>query len=117
MWTRSSPGRDTLTSPPTGEETYPAQGTCGTNTVVVTYGAPAPADPPATRKGAWILDVTADPTTRVTQGHFYRVVNVSNAGANQLVLEVDPPLKADMTVAVVMENVIEVFEKGSSWRP
>jgi prepilin-type N-terminal cleavage/methylation domain-containing protein len=116
LWVIVHSGR--VTELLSGEDTYPAQGAKGTNSVVVSYGtAPAPADRPATRAGGWILDVTADPSTGVTQGQHYRVVNVTDGGAGQVVLEVEPPLKADMTVAVVMENVIEVFEKGSSWLP
>jgi prepilin-type N-terminal cleavage/methylation domain-containing protein len=122
LWVIVYAGRDTQTFPPTGEDSFPAQGARGANTLLVSYAGP---DKPATRKGTWVLDVTADPTTGVPQGNFYRVVNVSDSGPNQLALEVDPPLKANVGnpaantngVIVVMENVIDVFEKGSSWYP
>jgi hypothetical protein len=81
------------------------------------------------RQGTWLLDTTVEtrtitiPGTPPIQraynwmhGHFYRVVNVKDDGT-QTVVEVQQPLRETVTSLIVMENVIEVFEKGTDWKP
>jgi prepilin-type N-terminal cleavage/methylation domain-containing protein len=105
-------GRDTGVAG--GETLYPALGGKGSNNLTLSYAGQAK---PALRRNAWVLDVTPDGTTGLPLGQFYRVVNVAEKGAGELSLEVEAPLKANVTSVVVMDNAIEVFEKGSGWRP
>jgi hypothetical protein len=72
---------------------------------------------PAIRRGAWILDASYDTVNQVVQGYFYRAVSVTDMPNNQVALELQSPLKATMTIAVLMENVAEVIDKGSLWGP
>jgi len=91
---------------------------------------------PEIKNGSWILDATVvvpyvisgPPPTIGTasepHGYFYRVVGVTQVpGANQLLLEVQPNIRAssftflngteyDYGVVVVMDNLAEVFAKG-----
>ena len=113
--------------PPT-ELTFLATGAQGDTTIYVTWDPTVGQNAPELRRGMWILD--ASPTTdtggdllRVNgplHSYFYRVVGISPvAGTNAFYLEVDTPLRSDMNpgVVVVMDNVIEVFDKGTGWKP
>jgi type II secretory pathway pseudopilin PulG len=112
-----------------GEQIFPQPaspasviGTKGTNTVSFNYNA---GSKPNIRRGAWIMDVSysqkLDPVTGSTfgtvNGFAYRVENVTDTGATNLTLEVDPALKADMTTLVVLENVIAVIDRSTTWKP
>jgi hypothetical protein len=84
------------------------------------------------RKGSWILDASMvapsgpgrQPPICQPHGYFYRVVGVTETSAG-LRLELQSPPKASTItpngqpygVLVVMENVVEVFEKGPGWQP
>jgi type II secretory pathway pseudopilin PulG len=88
---------------------------------------------PAVRPGGWIFDITPvvltrDNTgaiTRIGPGHayFYRVLNVTELPGNAVECEVDQPIRrlvnrdTQASRFVVMENVAEVFEKGTGWHP
>jgi hypothetical protein len=49
--------------------------------------------------------------------NFYRVVGVTEGGS-RTTLELDPPLRTKTCTSIlVMENVVEVFEKAQGWRP
>src|SRR5262249_12271184 len=74
---------------------------------------------PAVRRGTWLLDVTAhNPMTDTANalqygpvhGDFYRVVNVTDASATQVTVELEPTIKVPTTTpitdVVVMENVV-----------
>ena len=68
-------------------------------------------------------------------GFFYRVVNVTEPSGNQLDLELQTRPRLDTTdthrivpilpgqaqagygVVLVLDNVVEVFDKGAGWRP
>lgn len=89
-------------------------GAAGTGTINLTW--PAALERPKIRYGTWVCDVTYD-NTNLTHAQFYRVVGYTETGANSLALEVQPPLKHDCTALVVMENVIEVFERGTGRLP
>jgi hypothetical protein len=104
----------------TSEPTYQAAGTAGSNGVVVNWTPPLQTTPNI-KFGSWILDTTFGNTPT-----FYRVVNITDVGANSMVLEVQPNLKANIIGTqipgpfgsiTVMENVVEVFDKGTSWQP
>jgi prepilin-type N-terminal cleavage/methylation domain-containing protein len=100
-----------------GETTYAATGTAGTNSVTITYPA---GSPPRMRVGRWILDTSpvGAITTTAVPGYFYRVVDYApGAAANTLQLELESNLKQNVSAAVVMEDVVEVIDKGSGWKP
>lgn len=78
----------------------------GTNGLIVTWAGPQPT--PNIRRGGWVLDTT---------GNFYRVTNIAEAGAGTMVLDVSPDLKTAVTGIIVLDNVAEVFDKGTSWQP
>jgi hypothetical protein len=90
------------------------------NGVTLTFAAGAA---PNVRRGGWLLDVTPTAQTygggaaTIVNAYFYRVVNVASVSSTQLTLEVQPNLKAPMQLAAVMDNVVEVFDKGTSWQP
>ena len=83
---------------------------------------------PDIRKGSWILDatLTSVPTHSGTpampdpHGFFYRVVGVSDISPTVVALELqEKPRKATRAegVLIVLDNVIEVFDKGTGWKP
>jgi len=89
---------------------------------------------PSIRTGSWILDATMEYYNPAAQlnvpdphGFFYRVVGVTDVSSNVMRLELQTnPKKASFYntadtgaygVLVVMENVVEVFEKGPGWQP
>jgi hypothetical protein len=95
-------------------------------------------NPPAVRAGGWILDATPRVTlgNQVTAapGHaqFYRVVGVNEVANNPYVLEVEiqdnvltdpantlgfPPGAASAGTFLVLDGVVEVFPRGTQWRP
>ncbi|MFO0845992.1 MAG: prepilin-type N-terminal cleavage/methylation domain-containing protein [Gemmataceae bacterium] len=91
-----------------------AMGTQGVPTLKVDWNGQSRPD---IRKGTWILDTTWDGGKQSLNGHFYRVETATDTGATQITLEVDRPLKADLNTIVVMQNVIAVLERGTTWRP
>jgi hypothetical protein len=90
---------------------------------------------PSVRTGSWILDATMEyyvpgpPPVNVPDPHgfFYRVVGVTDLSSNSIRLELQTyPKKRSFYnttdlgaygVLIVMENVVEVFEKGPGWQP
>lgn len=76
-------------------------------------------DAPNVRKGTWILD---NSSAAYQHGYFYRVVGVSSPGSNgansiDVELHIPAKAKADASAggsAVVMENVVEVFDRGTT---
>jgi len=100
-----------------GEVVCNATGVAGSNGLDVT-----PASGAAIRKGIWILDISTESTVAgrsqygPCHGHFYRVVNVAKKSSGNYLFELLTPLKAPVTRIVVMENVVDVFEKGAGWR-
>jgi hypothetical protein len=92
--------------------------TLGGNAIAIT--------PPSTatiRKGIWILDATTEtaPGNLKLYGpvhaNFYRVTNVSLQKTGQVLLDIQPPIKTPtMNHVVLMENVVDVFDRGSGWK-
>lgn len=89
---------------------------------------------PSIRTGSWILDATMEfynPAAQINipdpHGFFYRVVGVTDVSNNVMRLELQTnPRKPSFYnttdtgaygVLIVMENVVEVFEKGPGWQP
>jgi prepilin-type N-terminal cleavage/methylation domain-containing protein len=113
-------GRPTVLPPSqAGETTCIAVGAAGGNSVVLTYAGTKP----SLRSGGWILDVTptklvpGPPAVQVVYGYPYRVVNVSDTGANQLTLELQSPLRQAVGLVTVLEYAVEVFDRGSFVQP
>ncbi len=83
---------------------------------------------PDVRKGGWVLDATltaigansGTPGKPDPHGFFYRVVGVSDVSPTVVALELqNKPRKATGPegVLIVLDNVIEVFDKGTGWKP
>jgi type II secretory pathway pseudopilin PulG len=102
------------------------------NVIVLTWSAGQ--NPPPVRAGGWILDATPNSTqqggqTLYSPGHarFYRVVGINEvANPNTVELEVQDNLQ-DFSVQpgpnnptgrfIVLDSVVEVFPRGTQWRP
>jgi type II secretory pathway pseudopilin PulG len=81
---------------------------------------PSSQERPPVRKGSWVLDATIPPdTSESPHGFFYRVVGVSDEAPNVAVLELQrkPKVGTSNGTLIVMENVVEVFDKGIGWQP
>jgi prepilin-type N-terminal cleavage/methylation domain-containing protein len=91
---------------PGGETLFTAAGAAGTTAITLTTTA---GQNPPIRKTGWILD----PAT----AQFYRVVSIVEITPTTFILETQLPLKAGVASVIVMENVVEVFEKGYGWPP
>src|SRR5262249_45608372 len=82
---------------------------------------------PPVRRGWWVLDATmgyfsGSNFTPSPQGFFYPVVNVNDDTPGRLRLELQTPLRPLSSVPVapnprrvfvIMDNVVEVFDKGT----
>ena len=66
------------------------------------------------RQRSWIMDIT---TNSPNYGDFYRVETVSNDAANNTVLGLDRPLKANVNQILHFRDVIAVIERGAIWHP
>jgi hypothetical protein len=124
VYEKRSPTATVGTGMPTEEYVCAAEFTFGTNTATLTWQGNIA---PPIRKGSWVLDATVVPAVGanppVIRGYFYRVsgysdpvVVSSNPPVSRMVLDLQTPVReqtmaAQGGVAVVMENVIEVFEK------
>ena len=75
-----------------------------------------------------MLDITPSPAALTTNqfgvgfGYFYRVVNVTDLGTDalgngQVGLELQTNLRNNVTAMAVMEDVVEVIDKGVGWQP
>lgn len=112
-----------------GESSYRATFTKGSNVATLVWAAGSP--PPPVRRGTWILDATMFPEaasgsllpTSAINGHFYRVLSVAQPSATLPAPSMDVELHinarsgatfAQGGVAVVMENVVEVFDRGQN---
>jgi hypothetical protein len=110
-----------------GETTYQYQADLSngpTNLMTITWGPTQ--EKPAIRPGGWVLDSTVIQIgTQIPepQGTFYRVTSVTDLGNNQVAVELqtnlrrkvpppNPPPSPVQGVVTVMDNVVEVFEKG-----
>jgi hypothetical protein len=101
--------------PPQGERSFMAKFDEASNTATLTWD-PTLQDPPALRRGSWLLDATMSPI----HGYFYRVVGTSapvkvsgNVTTMDVELQNNALASVQQGVAVVMENVVEVFARGA----
>ncbi len=88
----------------------------------------SPGAKPDIKKGSWVMDATLINGNNVEpHGFFYRVVGVTDNGGS-LTLELQEPIKPFVKntqstemrftgTLIFMEYVVEVFEKGSGWKP
>jgi hypothetical protein len=104
---------------PNGEPTFytgSALGGAGSTTVSFPY-----VDKPNIRKGGWVMDTSFRSiagNAGTVNAFCYQVAAVTDsASTTTLTLELESPLKADVTTLVVLENVITVLDRGTSWRP
>jgi hypothetical protein len=101
---------------PLGEKSYTAN-FVSSNLIDISWN-PATDEKPALRRGSWVLDSRMIP---VPQGWFYRVTNVTDVDPSTVEIEVQTPLGGPLRAyggpgtIVVMENVSEVFEKGTNY--
>lgn len=101
---------------------------------------------PQVRKGGWVLDASLESVNQPAvngwaHGYFYRVVGIAETGMGSMDLELQTPLREDVDTItqmradekwwalpgppfrlrtgriIVLENVVEVFEKGPGWVP
>jgi hypothetical protein len=93
-----------------GENMYSAIFQAGSNVATLTWNTDQ--DPPKIRNGSWILDAYMSPND--VHGFFYRVVNVTDTSSGSMDLELQTNAKATASqgVAVVMDDVAEVFDIG-----
>lgn len=86
------------------EQTFTAplvSGTAGTNSIILN------ATGTSLRTGRWVLDSG--------NGIFYRVTNLTEVGGGT-VIEVQPNLLANVNQITLMDDVVEVFDKGTGWQ-
>jgi prepilin-type N-terminal cleavage/methylation domain-containing protein len=124
--TALSGGEATFWAPPDGANSPPQFNAVGLTSIVIQVQAGQAT--PTIRRGSWILDTSYDdgsnisanqgnrPPTFSVHGDFYRVLSVSPSptNANQLILELQTPLskQSGISAVTVMDNVVEVFERG-----
>lgn len=104
------------TAVPEQEQTYTASGSQYGSGLVLQWN-PA-TQSPNLKRGIWLLDTT--PTVSnplIPRAMFYRVVNVSDSTSGYASLDVQPNLANAVTQVVLMSDVAEVFQKGTSWQP
>ncbi len=92
----------------TGETPYSAYFSAATNTISLSWGPTETA--PDIGIGTWLLDAGMAPLPR---GRFHRVVGVTVTGPNSMDVEVlNPPTHDGPGIVVVMDSVIEVYDRG-----
>jgi hypothetical protein len=102
------------------------------NIVTVTVNAKSLNTPPPVRLGEWILDCTLTTNPSSAHGYFYRVVSITDNGDGTFDLEVQTPFRgfigSNITQtsansgiyfgqAMILEGVVEVFERNSGRQP
>jgi hypothetical protein len=87
----------------------PMLGAAGTNFLTLPAGT-------TVKRGGWVLDTTYNLPSGSVNGYFYRVTNISEIGGFATV-ELQTNLIANVTQVTIMDNVAEVFDKGTTWRP
>lgn len=101
-----------------GETAYPLPSdppiTVSQNTITIPYNT---VKAPDIRRRSWVMDTSYTATTRIINGDFYRVENVTDVPGTprSLQLEVDRPLKTNCSRIVHFRDLIAVIDRGSSW--
>jgi hypothetical protein len=108
--------RKRTTAVPNQEQTYSATGSQNGSGLVLTWNPTTQA--PNLKRGVWLLDTTPTATNSYApRAAFYRVINVSDSISGQAALDVEPNLANNVSQVVLMDDVAEVFHKGTSWQP
>lgn len=100
-----------------------SSGVVGTNAITLTWNPSPPLSQPqpAIRRNSWLLDMSdltnAGTHTSIAHGDFYRVINVTEMGGNQVRVELEQTLKNNTDSMTVMQDVVDVFVKGPGWQP
>jgi type II secretory pathway pseudopilin PulG len=90
---------------------------------IVSVAWPVGSDRPRLRRNNWVMDGRMRP---IPQGYMYRVVSITETSANSMDLEVQTPLGGPLRNygasgpddrIVVLDNVVEVFERGTNYGP
>jgi prepilin-type N-terminal cleavage/methylation domain-containing protein len=118
-------------SPPLNEMLYQT-GEVGldpvNNAITLTINPANNVLPPA-RLGEWLLDASYVPSATgpyaSANANFYRIVSITQNNANSITYSVQPPLRNFPATGssntwqkiIYMENLVEVFEKGTGWQP
>src|SRR5262249_23000709 len=104
---------------PLSEYYYASSFNTSNNVITLTSSSPPPV-----RLGEWVLDCTQVASPPSAHGYFYRVVNITDNGNGTFDLEVQTPLRGFApgggTFAgqcMILEGVVEVFERNTSWVP
>jgi len=100
-----------ITTPRSGEQLFavdPTSSQISRGLVTITW--PAGGREPELKTGGWILDVSVAPTPRAK---FFRVTNITQTSANSMTLEVQGTMRSMPDKVFVLENVVEVFERGT----
>ncbi|MCS6850726.1 MAG: prepilin-type N-terminal cleavage/methylation domain-containing protein [Gemmataceae bacterium] len=94
-----------------GEIVSPASGAKGGRTVLI------PSDVPI-KRGNWIMDISPELPELYGPAHgfFYRVIGVTQTSGG-MVLDLQTVLKAPVSRILIMDGVVEVFEKGMDRLP
>jgi hypothetical protein len=99
---------------PASEAVYPATFVRGSTVARLQYTG----ERPGIRRGGWVMDALmydAGYPDEPPRGYFYRVVNVTDVDASTIELELGTPAKEgrpdQVGPALVLEEVVEVFEK------
>jgi hypothetical protein len=99
------------------EYPFPATFNPSTKMISVSYTGTVP---PPVRPGSWVLDVTQ--TNGIPNAYFYRVVNITETTAGTVDMEFAVPFRRFAPTAtsvsgtiIVMDGVVDVFEKGTGW--
>lgn len=101
---------------PEQEQTYTASGSQYGSSLNFQWN-PA-TQSPNLKRGVWLLDTTPTATNAlIPRAAFYRVVNVSDSTSGYATLDVQPNLANAVSQVVLMSDVAEVFQKGTSWQP
>jgi Prokaryotic N-terminal methylation motif len=93
-------------------------GEIATNNILFNAGTPSAVAVPVgtdVRRNMWILDVTPSGAFNVPAGNWYRVVGADDTGVG-VQLELQPVPVVAMQNIIVMEDVAEVFPRGTGWK-
>jgi prepilin-type N-terminal cleavage/methylation domain-containing protein len=103
-----------ITSTISGEVAYSATSSAtatnaAANTPVSNFTLTWSGTKPNLRKGSWVLDTV--------NGYFYQVSSSVDIGSGSINVELESNLRTNVSNVIVMDNVIAVLERGSTWKP
>jgi prepilin-type N-terminal cleavage/methylation domain-containing protein len=108
---------------PSSERMFNATGTAGQNLVSISWDPTLGQTQPSLKIGQWFVDCSAETTAQGIRQNgpfhakFYRVVGLTvNPGTSPPTIDVETqsPLAFDVSAVLVLDNVMEVFERQAS---